>query len=75
MRLWRERALLTLEQLASTSGLGVRTIRRLESQEDLRPRRDSIRLLAAALNLSDDELAQLVSAVSQKRAGPPGGKP
>ncbi len=62
MRLWRERALLTQEQLADSSGLGVRTIRRLESRVDLRPRSESIRLLAAALRLTDEELAQLVSA-------------
>ncbi|HEX6684212.1 MAG TPA: helix-turn-helix domain-containing protein [Candidatus Limnocylindrales bacterium] len=62
LRLWRERALLTQEQLARSTGLGVRTIRRLETRVDRRPRSESIRLLAAALNLSDDELALLTSA-------------
>ena len=61
MRLWRERALLTQEQLADCAGLGVRTIRRLESRVQRRPRSESIRLLAAALDLSDEELAQLVA--------------
>ena len=70
MRLWRERALLTQEQLADCAGLGVRTIRRLESRVDWRPRSDSIRLLAAALNLSDEELAQVVAATNGRP--PPG---
>jgi transcriptional regulator with XRE-family HTH domain len=68
MRLWRERALLTQEQLADSTGLGVRTIRRLESRVERRPRNESIRLLAAALNLSDDELAQLVAAANGRPA-------
>ena len=69
LRLWRERALLTQEELARTTGLGVRTIRRLESQVDRRPRSESLRLLVAALNLNDDEKAQLVSAGQPPRLG------
>jgi len=61
-RAWRERALLTQEQLARRSGLGVRTIVRLESGGLRRPRLDSVRLLADALGLSDAERARLVSA-------------
>jgi len=34
-RAWRERALLTQEQLAERTGLGVRTIRRLDILTDL----------------------------------------
>jgi transcriptional regulator with XRE-family HTH domain len=37
VRGWRERALLTQEQLALRAGLGVRTIRRLESGSSTRP--------------------------------------
>ena len=38
VRTWRERALLTQEQLAVKTGLGVRTIRRLEGDGLRRPR-------------------------------------
>jgi tetratricopeptide (TPR) repeat protein/transcriptional regulator with XRE-family HTH domain len=61
VRTWRERAMLTQEQLASRTGLGVRTIRRLESAELHRPRSDSVRLLAEALALTGAERAQLVA--------------
>jgi tetratricopeptide (TPR) repeat protein/transcriptional regulator with XRE-family HTH domain len=61
LRAWRDRALLTQEQLALRAGLGVRTIRRLESDSDYRPRTDSVRLLARALGLGDAESARLVA--------------
>ncbi|MEV4179516.1 tetratricopeptide repeat protein [Nonomuraea sp. NPDC049709] len=64
LRAWRERALLTQEQLASRANLNVRTIRRLEAGELQRPRGASIRLLAAALGLDEAELAILVGAVN-----------
>jgi tetratricopeptide (TPR) repeat protein/transcriptional regulator with XRE-family HTH domain len=63
LRGWRERALLTQEQLAERSGLSVRTIRRLESgPATRRPHPSSIRMLAAALDLSEAEQAALAAA-------------
>ena len=61
LRGWRQRALLTQEQLAQRTGLSVRTIGRLEAGR-LRPRSGSVRLLAKALGLSDAEQARLASA-------------
>lgn len=68
LRTWRERALLTQDQLADLTDLGVHTVRRLESDGLRRPRGDSLRLLADALNLGDDERALLVAFAG--RAGP-----
>jgi tetratricopeptide (TPR) repeat protein/transcriptional regulator with XRE-family HTH domain len=62
LRTWRERALLTQAQLAARAGLGVRTIRRIESSGLRRPRADSVRLLADALDLTTAERALLVAA-------------
>ncbi|GAA3572179.1 hypothetical protein GCM10022419_061320 [Nonomuraea rosea] len=59
LRRWRERALLTQEQLAAETGLNVRTIRRLEGDALQRPRSDSLRRLAAALELDEREWAAL----------------
>jgi tetratricopeptide (TPR) repeat protein/transcriptional regulator with XRE-family HTH domain len=72
MRGWRDRALLTQEQLASRSGLGLRTIRRLETGGDHRPRASSVGLLADALGLSSTERAQLVDAAGPVPVDPPG---
>ena len=69
IRTWRERALLTQEQLAHRTGLGVRTIRRLESGGLRRPRRESVRLLVDALALSDVERARFVAA-ARGESGP-----
>src|SRR5262249_44552248 len=52
LRGWRERALLTQEQLAERARLGVRTIRRLETGGSRRPYARSLRLVADALRLS-----------------------
>ncbi|HCU48960.1 MAG TPA: transcriptional regulator, SARP family protein [Micromonosporaceae bacterium] len=71
LRTWRERALLTQEQLARQTGLGVRTIRRLESQGLLRPRTDSVRLLADALKLSHAERSLLVTTARGAQPGTP----
>jgi tetratricopeptide (TPR) repeat protein/transcriptional regulator with XRE-family HTH domain len=79
VRTWRERALLTQEQLARRTGLGVRTIRRLESGDPRRPRSQSVRLLADALGLTDAERALLIAAAQdgreQSRAVDPAGTP
>lgn len=70
VRMWRVRALLTQEQLARATGLAVRTIRRLESDGLRRPRTGSLRLLADALKLDDEERAQLVAAAGAGGAPP-----
>jgi len=62
LRSWRERSLLSQEQLAARAGVSVRTIRRLET-EGTRPHGDSVRLLAEALGLSDAERAQFTAAL------------
>ncbi|WP_188190368.1 ATP-binding protein [Nonomuraea sp. SYSU D8015] len=69
LRRWRQRALLTQEQLATRAGLSVRTIRRMEGDVPLRPRTASVRLLAEALGLDDAEQATLAAAA--RGAGPP----
>jgi len=69
LRAWRERALLTQEQLAERSGMSVRSIRRLESGDAARPRSSSLELLATALELSEAERAALIGAV--RSSGPP----
>ena len=62
LRRYRERALLTQEELAGRTGMSARTIRRLESNELRRPRVASVRLLAGALGLSSAEQATLAGA-------------
>ena len=52
LRAYRERALLSQEQLAERSGLSTRTIRNLEQGRTRSPRGGSIRLLADALGLA-----------------------
>ncbi|MGA6168342.1 ATP-binding protein [Amycolatopsis magusensis] len=64
LRGWRDRALLTQEQLAARTGLNVRSVRRLEAGELARPRSASVRALADALGLDDTERASLTRAVS-----------
>ncbi|MEV1172154.1 tetratricopeptide repeat protein [Nonomuraea sp. NPDC049784] len=64
VRTWRERALLTQEQLAARAGLNVRTVRRLETGELRRPRSSSLRSVAKALGLDAEELSLLTHAAS-----------
>jgi tetratricopeptide (TPR) repeat protein/transcriptional regulator with XRE-family HTH domain len=68
LRMWRERALLSQEQLAARSGLAVRTIRRLESDCIRRPHGESVRVLADALELSASERARLAAAARRETA-------
>ncbi|GAA3758478.1 hypothetical protein GCM10022225_49820 [Plantactinospora mayteni] len=69
MRAWRERALLTQEELAERAGLNARTIRRLEGDELRRPRSTSLRLLAEALALNPAEQALLIGSARGAGAG------
>jgi tetratricopeptide (TPR) repeat protein/transcriptional regulator with XRE-family HTH domain len=69
LRAWRERALLTQEQLAERTGLSVRTIRRLEASR-MRPRSGSVRQLADALGLGDTERTLLTAAARGRPAQP-----
>ena len=67
LRVLRERALLSQEQLAERAGLSVRTVVGLESGRVRRPQGDSVRLLADALGLTGSERVALVAAA---RSGP-----
>lgn len=55
LRWLRARAMLTQEELAERARLSVRTVRNLEAGHIRRPRSGSIRLLAAALGLPEQE--------------------
>ncbi|PZF84747.1 ATP-binding protein [Jiangella anatolica] len=69
LRAWRERALLTQEELGRRAGLDSRTLRRWESGESVRPYGRSLRLVADVLALDDDEFALLAAAA--RGAGAP----
>jgi transcriptional regulator with XRE-family HTH domain len=62
LRRWRERALLTQEELAERSGLSVRTVRRLEGDSIRHPRGTTLRRLDQALGLDPAERAKLAAA-------------
>ncbi|WP_188195936.1 ATP-binding protein [Nonomuraea sp. SYSU D8015] len=70
VRAWRERALLTQEQLAQRAGLNVRTIRRMELGTLHRPRGTSVSMLAEALNLDTGEQERLFAAARGVPARP-----
>ncbi|MFJ4439697.1 helix-turn-helix domain-containing protein [Streptomyces sp. NPDC088923] len=65
----RKRAGLTQEQLAGLSLVSVRAIRDLEIGRVLRPRRETVRLLADALALSGSPRALLESAAGRPAGG------
>jgi tetratricopeptide (TPR) repeat protein/transcriptional regulator with XRE-family HTH domain len=60
---WRQRALLTQEQLADRAGVSVRTIRQLEAGQVRHPRSDTLRRLADALALTEEERAALATGI------------
>ncbi|WP_216216829.1 helix-turn-helix domain-containing protein [Amycolatopsis aidingensis] len=67
----RRRAGLTQDELAARSGVGVRTIRRLETGSGTDPRIGTVTLLADALDVSQDERRDLLSAADgQHRPSP-----
>ncbi|WP_147942748.1 helix-turn-helix domain-containing protein [Microbispora sp. CSR-4] len=66
IRAWRERALLTQEQLADRAGVNVRTIGRIEGDAVGRPRSASLRRLAEALGLDGRERALLAAAACRE---------
>lgn len=68
LRGWRERALMTQEQLAEKAGLNVRTVRRLETGALQQPRSRSIALLVKALELDTGERATLAAATREWQA-------
>ncbi|MEV6118860.1 helix-turn-helix transcriptional regulator [Streptomyces sp. NPDC052109] len=65
LRARRSEAGLTQEELAERSGLSVRAIRDLERGRVARPRRETLRLLATALGLSEDEGEELLRLARQ----------
>ncbi len=62
LRGWRERALLTQEELGKRAGVDPRTLRRWESGESSRPHGSSLRQVADTLGLDDAESAELAAA-------------
>lgn len=65
LRALRNRAGLAQEELAERSGLSVRTIRDLERGRVARPRRETVRLLATALDLREDDRGELLRLARQ----------
>jgi transcriptional regulator with XRE-family HTH domain len=63
LRAWRRRLLLTQEQLADHAGVSVRTIADLEAGRVRHPRGDTLRRLADALGLTEQERAGLTTAI------------
>jgi transcriptional regulator with XRE-family HTH domain len=61
LRQLRRQVGMTQEQLAEQSGLGVRTIRRLETGEPTDPRLGTVKLLADALGIAPEERQNLLS--------------
>lgn len=70
LRSLRRRAGLTQEELAERAGLTPNAISSLERGVRVRPYPHTVRLLAGALELQDDERHELVSAVPGKDRGP-----
>jgi predicted ATPase/DNA-binding XRE family transcriptional regulator/Tfp pilus assembly protein PilF len=67
LRRYRRTAGLTQEELAERAGLSARALRNLESGASQVPRRDTVALLATALNLSLDARARLEASVGRQR--------
>src|SRR5919206_1063851 len=63
LRRYRQAAVLTQEELAERAGLSVRGIKALEGGERTRPHRDTVRLLADALQLGGEARSTFEAAV------------
>ncbi len=70
LRRYRRAGGLTQEELADSSGLSARAIADIERGRTSRPYRSSVRALADALNLSDDERELLIRASKPRGADP-----
>lgn len=70
LRRWREAAGLTQAELAERAGISDKAIGALESGRRQRPYPSTIRALADALGLSEEQRAELLAAVPS-RSGPP----
>ena len=66
LREWRQRRLLTQEELAKKSGVGVTTVIRIEAGQEARI--STLRKLAAALEVTPDELIDLGATEEKARA-------
>ncbi|UKY53504.1 NACHT domain-containing protein [Streptomyces inhibens] len=66
LRQLRHKAEMTQEALAERAGVGVRTIRGLETGERADPRVTTVRLLADALGLSPEEREELLAAAIRR---------
>lgn len=75
LRQRRQRAGLTQEALAEHAGVGVRTIRGLETGERPDPRVTTVRLLADALDLRPHERDELLGVAVGQVVGPPAADP
>ena len=77
LRRLREAASLTQEELASRAGLSSDAVSKLERSQRTRPHPHTVRALADALNLSEDEREALIAS-APKRSGmaftPPAGR-
>ncbi|MET0426555.1 MAG: tetratricopeptide repeat protein [Actinoplanes sp.] len=69
LRQYRQRALLTQEELAARTGISTRTIRRLEADQLRRPRSATVRALADQLGLDPAEQATLMKVPQPRPAG------
>jgi tetratricopeptide (TPR) repeat protein/transcriptional regulator with XRE-family HTH domain len=67
VRIHRERALLSQEQLAELAQLGVRTVRDLERGRVQSPHPQSVRQVAKALKLEGDPLAEFEAVAQRER--------
>ena len=67
LKQYRKRAALTQEALAARAGLGSNTISNIERGAS-QPYQDTVRLLAAALDLTTEETVSFVHAARRERS-------